>query len=128
MFFGDRKFNYYLHCIIACDCFANGTVIPPDHQPGEPLSCDSNGTCTCLPNVIGKKCDMCPPGHWNVASGKGCERCNCNSAGSLSTDCDLETGQCGCKKGVGGRTCDQCAPGHFRFSLNGCEGNVKRQC
>ena len=71
---------------------------------------------------------MSPPGYWNITSGKGSERCNCDSAGSLSTNCDQETGQCECKKGVGGRTCDKCAPGHFRFSLNGCEGNIKHQC
>lgn len=92
---------------------------------GDPISCDENGLCKCLDNVIGDKCDMCPAGHWNVKSGKGCEKCLCDKDGSLDQDCNIETGQCKCKPGVAGRTCDQCDAGHYDFSSKGCQGNVK---
>jgi len=105
----------------SCNCFANGTVVSKDHKPGDPITCDKNGKCWCRQNVIGKRCDECPPAHWNVKSGRGCESCRCDRKGSKGEDCDIQTGKCQCKDGVDGRTCNQCAAGHYSFSEKGCK-------
>ena len=36
--------------------------------------------------------------------------CDCNPAGSVSLQCDRNTGKCQCKQGMIGDKCDQCAP------------------
>ena len=43
----------------------------------------SLGQCRCLPNVVGRQCDRCASNHWKIASGKGCERCDCDPMGSV---------------------------------------------
>ena len=106
--------------LLACDCFSQGTVVPPGHNPADPLPCDDEGKCTCLRNVIGDKCDSCRDTYWNVGSGFGCEECMCDPTGSLNNSCDVTTGQCPCKPGVTGRTCDQCQADHYSFSSQGC--------
>lgn len=133
-FFGDALALPKGNCS-ACKCFEAGTKKPVNHIPGEPISCDKNGKCQCLENVVGDHCDECPAGHWNVKSGNGCEKCNCDPDGSMGEDCDIETGQCKCKPGVAGRACDQCAPGHFDFTEDGCkacnchpDGSVHQNC
>ncbi len=45
--------------------------------------------------------------------------CDCNPYGSLSKECDPQTGQCTCKDKYVGRTCSQCRDGF---------GNVKAGC
>ena len=105
---------------VACDCYSQGTVVPPGHNPADPLPCDDEGKCTCLRNVIGDKCDSCRDTYWNVGSGFGCEECMCDPTGSLNNSCDVTTGQCPCKPGVTGRTCDQCQADHYSFSSQGC--------
>ncbi|EDO36523.1 predicted protein, partial [Nematostella vectensis] len=104
----------------ACECYVQGTVSPPGHDPTLPFPCDDKGRCTCLPNVSGDKCDTCRPEYWNVASGKGCEPCNCDTTGSWNNTCSVTTGQCHCKPGVTGRRCDQCSIDHYAFSELGC--------
>lgn len=72
----------------------------------------------------GKHCDICVEGYWNLASGEGCESCNCDPTGSLDHTCNIATGQCKCRPGVFGLKCDQCQPYHYGFSLEGCKGRV----
>lgn len=119
----------------ACNCYTNGTFLPPNHKAGDLLPCDVNGKCKCRKNVIGDQCNSCPPGFWNVASGNGCEPCSCDPLGSHGTECNVDSGQCLCKAGVGGRRCDRCAAGHYRFSKSGCkacscnpDGSVDQNC
>lgn len=82
--------------------------------------CDSyTGTCQCLPNVIGEKCEGCQVEHYGFMSREGCVPCECQLA-SESTQCDDATGQCRCKHGVTGRTCDRCAPGFWDYGPDGC--------
>merc|ERR1712045_872570 len=102
-----------------CDAIGtNGTFLVED-----PLfECDRiTGECPCLPNVEGDDCSRCIANHWKIASGKGCEHCECDPVGSTSEQCnvfdgqcDCETGKCICREGIGGEKCDQCARGHVQ--------------
>ncbi|KAI5734580.1 hypothetical protein M8J77_008341 [Diaphorina citri] len=87
------------------ECTCN--ILGIDHSKGP---CDrTTGQCPCLPNVIGVSCDRCLKNHWKIASGTGCEPCDCDPIGSVDvTECNEYTGQCQCKSGFGGRQCDQC--------------------
>ncbi|XP_060515754.1 laminin subunit beta-1 isoform X2 [Cylas formicarius] len=68
----------------------------------------SSGQCHCFPNVSGLKCDECILNHWKIASGQGCEFCDCDPFGSLNAKCNEFDGQCQCKPGFGGRQCNEC--------------------
>ncbi|KAG8239509.1 hypothetical protein J437_LFUL019146, partial [Ladona fulva] len=46
------------------------------------------GQCPCLPNVVGLSCDQCKDNHWKIASGAGCESCDCDPIGSNSEQCN----------------------------------------
>ncbi|XP_020796887.2 laminin subunit gamma-1 [Boleophthalmus pectinirostris] len=112
-----------------CACFPLGTV---DQQ----TSCSQvTGQCQCLPNVAGRDCSACEPGFYNLHSGEGCERCNCNPIGSTNGQCDVVSGQCECQPGVTGLQCQQCEVNFFGFSSSGCkpcdcdpEGSLSGQC
>lgn len=66
--------------LLACQCNQHGSVDG---------NCDPvTGQCTCRSNVIGKACDQCVKGFWNITSGNGCQACGCCSNYSLQTDCD----------------------------------------
>lgn len=53
----------------------------------------------------------------------GCKKCECDPDGSISSNCEKESGRCYCKDGVGGDRCDDCLQGYYGFSTNGCKGN-----
>uniref|UniRef100_A0A8C4E0V6 Laminin subunit gamma-1 n=1 Tax=Dicentrarchus labrax TaxID=13489 RepID=A0A8C4E0V6_DICLA len=112
-----------------CSCSPSGTV---DRQTG----CSQvTGQCQCLPNVAERDCSACQPGFFNLQSGNGCERCNCNPIGSTNGQCDITTGQCECQPGVTGLHCERCEVNFFGFSSSGCkpcdcdpEGSQSGQC
>lgn len=116
-----------------CDCYPPGSV--NDH-PGEVVRCDVlTGQCLCHHNVDGRMCDRCYEGYWNIDSGNGCERCQCDYTGSYNQTCDMRSGQCPCRPGITGRNCDACLPYHYGFSQDGCpacdcsaEGSLYLQC
>lgn len=88
--------------------------------------------------MSGLECDRCTAGFYNLASGEGCEKCNCDKDGSLEGSCNqviyikkqlLQSdslfsihhvlfffflllfqldGQCRCRVGFGGRDCSEC--------------------
>ncbi|KAL3091629.1 hypothetical protein niasHT_024211 [Heterodera trifolii] len=118
-FWGDALSEVKGDCR-SCNCYPQGTLRPG--QDFEALECrQTDGQCSCQPNVIGLRCDQCAPGFFNISSGNGCHQCGCDPLGSLDGGvCDLITGQCQCKKGVTGRRCDQCATRHFGFGPEGC--------
>uniref|UniRef100_A0A8D0HW36 Laminin subunit beta 1 n=1 Tax=Sphenodon punctatus TaxID=8508 RepID=A0A8D0HW36_SPHPU len=91
-----------------CVCNYLGTV--REHcNSSEECQCEKTmGQCQCLPNVIGQNCDHCAPNTWRLASGTGCELCDCDVARSFGSSCNEFTGQCQCMPGFGGRTCSEC--------------------
>ncbi|XP_054255304.1 laminin subunit beta-4 [Indicator indicator] len=104
-------------------CMCNLAGVHPAMCSGGEAAClcdPATGTCPCLPNVVGMTCDQCASGYWNLASGKGCQSCDCDEKNSLSNQCNQLTGQCPCKLGYSGRCCDECEENYF--------GNPRTQC
>ncbi|XP_030077188.1 laminin subunit beta-3 [Microcaecilia unicolor] len=96
-----------------CDCNPLGSR---SDQP-----CDGDtGQCFCLPTVTGPKCDQCISNHWNLASGRGCQKCQCDPRYSYSSPCNQVTGQCVCKEGFGGLLCTECADRSYGNTQTGC--------
>lgn len=91
-------------------------------EDGKELAlCDSrSGHCECKNYVMGRKCDQCIQGYWDISGENGCQSCGCNMFGSHNLTCDQFTGKCYCRPGVIGTKCDQCAPYHYGFSEKGC--------
>ncbi|XP_074489366.1 laminin subunit beta-1a isoform X2 [Sebastes fasciatus] len=91
-------------------CICNQLGSDPSSCPSSgDCHCDlSSGQCSCLPNVIGQHCDRCEPDTWNLASGRGCQTCDCDSKHSYGTSCNKVSGQCSCQPGFGGGTCGEC--------------------
>lgn len=78
----NYKFNYNQVNIYNTECVC-------DFLGSKSTVCNhTTGQCPCLPNVIGLSCDECKPNHWKIASGNGCEPCNCDPVGSLSEQCN----------------------------------------
>lgn len=117
------RLNYFLiikFFIKACNCNKNGT----DNN------CQSNcdlvtGNCKCLPNVIGRKCDQCLPGYWNIDSAQGCLiPCECDPTGTVEKSvCDQYIGKCHCLSNRSGRKCDECPDGMYGNPESGCLSN-----
>ncbi|EDW03702.1 laminin subunit beta-1 [Drosophila grimshawi] len=83
--------------------------------------CDRHtGQCPCLPNVEGLLCNQCALNHWKIATGEGCEPCNCDAIGAMQEQCHTFTGQCECRQGFGGRACNQCQAHYW--------GNPNEKC
>uniref|UniRef100_A0A672NPD1 Laminin subunit gamma-1 n=1 Tax=Sinocyclocheilus grahami TaxID=75366 RepID=A0A672NPD1_SINGR len=128
-FYGDARAANVADKCKPCSCSQYGTV---DRK----TTCSQvTGQCQCLPHVINRDCSACEPGFYNLQSGKGCERCNCNSIGSTNGQCDIGSGQCECQPGVTGQHCERCEVNFFGFSLSGCkpcdcdpEGSESAQC
>ncbi|KAJ8274539.1 hypothetical protein COCON_G00091640 [Conger conger] len=137
-FFCDRcKEGFYGNALAAnvsdkckpCSCSPFGTV-------NRQTSClQVTGQCQCLPHVTNRDCSACLPGFYNLQSGRGCERCNCNAIGSANGQCDIRSGQCECQPGVTGQHCERCEVNFFGFGSSGCkpcdcdpEGSQTAQC
>uniref|UniRef100_A0A673HN73 Laminin subunit beta-1 n=1 Tax=Sinocyclocheilus rhinocerous TaxID=307959 RepID=A0A673HN73_9TELE len=118
-----------------CVCNHMGSVEETCPSPGN-CNCDLNsGQCQCLPNVVGQNCDQCAPDTWNMASGRGCEACDCDLNHSFSSSCNEIMGQCSCKPGFGGRTCRECRElfwGNPEVKCHACDcdprGIAEQQC
>nr|XP_021156316.1 laminin subunit beta-4 [Columba livia]XP_021156365.1 laminin subunit beta-4 [Columba livia]XP_021156412.1 laminin subunit beta-4 [Columba livia]XP_021156468.1 laminin subunit beta-4 [Columba livia]XP_021156515.1 laminin subunit beta-4 [Columba livia]XP_021156557.1 laminin subunit beta-4 [Columba livia] len=104
-------------------CTCNVAGVHPAMCPGGDAAClcdPVSGACPCLPNVVGATCDQCAPGYWDLASGKGCQICDCDPKNSQSNQCNQFTGQCPCKPGYSGRCCDECEENYFGNSQTHC--------
>ncbi|KAM6437491.1 laminin subunit beta-4 [Liasis olivaceus] len=109
-----RKCNCNLLGVNPAKCLSGNDFCPCDQTTGK---------CPCSPNVIGKKCDRCAPGYWNMVQGIGCLSCNCNPKHSPNNICDQLTGQCPCKLGYTGRHCDICAENYYGIHCIECKCN-----
>ncbi|NXD94209.1 LAMB4 protein, partial [Chaetorhynchus papuensis] len=115
-------------------CMCNLAGVHPAMCPGGDAAClcdPATGACPCLPNVLGATCDQCASGYWDLASGKGCQTCDCDPKNSQSNQCNQArklfcfpgtrvTGQCSCKPGYSGRCCNECEENYF--------GNPQMHC
>lgn len=91
------------------DCQCN--VLGTDRTVG---TCDHRtGQCPCLPHVVGQLCDSCEENHWRIASGQGCDPCECDVVGSVSDKCNPYDGTCECRHGFGGRRCNECQTNYW---------------
>lgn len=73
-----ERFTFFLVC--DCDVLGtNGTIKHCNRYTGQ---------CPCLPNVAGVRCDECAKNHWKIASGEGCDACNCDPIGARSEQCN----------------------------------------
>ncbi|KAA0719380.1 Laminin subunit gamma-1 [Triplophysa tibetana] len=128
-FYGDARAADVADKCKPCSCSPDGTV-------NRQTTCfQSTGQCQCLPHVTNRDCSACEPGFYNIQSGEGCERCNCDSIGSTNGQCDITSGQCECQPGVTGQRCERCEVNFFGFSSSGCkpcdcdpEGSQSAQC
>uniref|UniRef100_A0A0K2SX80 Laminin subunit gamma-1 n=1 Tax=Lepeophtheirus salmonis TaxID=72036 RepID=A0A0K2SX80_LEPSM len=116
-----------------CQCYPVGTNL--DTETFLPICNGFTGDCSCKPHVVGRDCEKCANGYFNIDSGEGCEPCNCDSTGSKNESCHVETGQCNCNEGVTGQRCDTCMAFHYGFSQDGCKpcdcdpsGSTDLQC
>lgn len=72
-------------------CTCNLAGVHPAMCPGGDAAClcdPATGACPCLPNVLGATCDHCASGYWDLASGKGCQTCDCDPKNSQSNQCN----------------------------------------
>ncbi|KAL0851757.1 hypothetical protein ABMA28_000069 [Loxostege sticticalis] len=116
-FFGDALDQKKKGDCKPCECHEAGTLESPE---GPPLCDGLTGFCSCRPHVIGRNCDKCEDGYYNIDSGEGCKPCDCNLEGSFNSTCNPYTGQCYCKPGIDGKHCDHCRAYHYGFSGTGC--------
>lgn len=84
------RLTWRCHALSLTECVCNylGTV-REDCEGSESCRCEAaTGQCRCLPNVVGLTCDRCAPHTWRLASGTGCEQCDCDPARSLGPACN----------------------------------------
>ena len=91
----------------------------------------ADGLCNCKNNVLGKTCNNCQKGFWNLTQDNddGCQQCTCNVNGSVNDDicAHRPDGDCECKIAVTGEKCEYCKPGYWGFGedlLSGCKSCI----
>ncbi|XP_054012773.1 laminin subunit alpha [Hylaeus anthracinus] len=97
-----------------CHCNIPGVI-------GNIGECDTkNGQCICKPGVMGRSCDQCVDGTYNLQESNffGCTDCACDIGGSVSSICDKQTGQCQCQPRVTGLTCREPLKAHYFPTLH----------
>lgn len=98
------------------ECVCNQLGTDPNGGPCHHLT----GQCSCFAHVEGIDCGKCKQGYYNFSSGHGCQACNCDSQGSVSSACNEFDGKCECQPGFGGNKCNECPLGQY--------GNPKSRC
>ncbi|KHJ44980.1 laminin EGF-like protein [Trichuris suis] len=120
-----------MKCEQCADGYFGNPMIPGNYC--QPCQCNGNidtaavGNChhtsgeclKCVGNTEGWSCEKCKAGHYGSALANDCRYCDCNLHGSLSANCDMQTGQCTCKEHYTGLQCDRCKDGHGDIE-NGC--------
>ncbi|XP_048586843.1 laminin subunit beta-2 isoform X1 [Nematostella vectensis] len=126
----SKPINHVNACL-ACDCFPQG-ITNNGSCLTQATDTEQIGQCSCKPNVYGRRCDQCIPGHWGFTlppQGE-CKACNCNISGTRNAtiNCDQLTGQCFCKPSIQGVYCDGCRDGFHTFPTQGDGGCAPCQC
>nr|XP_031828013.1 laminin subunit alpha isoform X2 [Nomia melanderi] len=98
--------NYNNHALL-CNCDINGATS---------FECEKfGGQCSCRPNIIGRRCEICKTGFYGFPN---CRPCNC----PITALCEPKTGACICPERVTGERCDQCEVGTYGYHpIIGCE-------
>lgn len=100
-----------------CNCNPEGITNNGDCRRADNMDGTDSGQCGCKPLTIGRRCDQCLSGFYNISRDNldGCDPCLCETRGTVggSGSCDLQTGQCECKSNVVGLHCSSCAENHF---------------
>lgn len=111
-------FDQFFGCEL-CECSPLGV-----HNNN--LQCDlENGTCSCLPNIEGRRCDRCHNGFYSFPY---CQQCRCSIEGTTYEVCDQTDETCLCKKNVQGPQCDTCVDGYYNLQASNPEGCTKCFC
>lgn len=114
---GTCPLNYY-NCekTGCCNCPCISAKAPCD-----PITAE----CTCNEGVVGKFCDQCDVGFFNLKKDSGCTKCPCDS---YRNDCDPITGECLCPPNTIGEKCELCIKGSFNHTVGlgcqNCECNI----
>ncbi|RWS09264.1 Laminin subunit alpha-2-like protein, partial [Dinothrombium tinctorium] len=78
---------------------------------------NAKGECVCKNNAYGRNCDKCLENHWGNPIENGCKFCHCDSKGSKTQQCDMQTGICICNANFTGKYCANfngtCTDGYY---------------
>uniref|UniRef100_A0A8C3D1F8 Laminin subunit alpha 3 n=1 Tax=Cairina moschata TaxID=8855 RepID=A0A8C3D1F8_CAIMO len=93
----------------ACHCDVSGTL------SGIGECQQDNGHCYCKSNVCGDFCDTCEAGYYALENDNyfGCQGCQCDVGGSISSACAEPSGACQCREHVVGMTCQEPEQNYF---------------
>ncbi|XP_055884413.1 laminin subunit alpha-like isoform X2 [Biomphalaria glabrata] len=127
---GENFYNYP-NCEV-CNCNPDGAKEILGFPLGGCGIRTSGLLCECKDKVMGRICDKCKPGYWNLnrKNPEGCETCSCHEPGTLAgvNKCDMKTGQCECKPRVTGRDCNTCLDGFYNLQERNPFGCVDCEC
>ncbi|XP_036060854.1 LOW QUALITY PROTEIN: laminin subunit alpha-3 [Onychomys torridus] len=86
-----------------CQCHEAGTV------SGIGECGQGDGVCSCKAHVTGDACDACEDGYFALEKSNyfGCQGCQCDIGGSLTTMCSGPSGKCQCREHVVGKECQR---------------------
>ncbi|XP_054528112.2 laminin subunit alpha-3 isoform X4 [Pan troglodytes] len=86
-----------------CKCHKAGTV------SGTGECRQGDGDCHCKSHVGGDSCDTCEDGYFALEKSNyfGCQGCQCDIGGALSSMCSGPSGVCQCREHVVGKVCQR---------------------
>ncbi|XP_017739471.1 PREDICTED: laminin subunit alpha-3 [Rhinopithecus bieti] len=86
-----------------CQCHKAGTV------SGTGECRQGDGDCHCKSHVGGDSCDTCEDGYFALEKSNyfGCQGCQCDIGGALSSVCSGRSGVCQCREHVMGKACQR---------------------
>nr|XP_021501092.1 laminin subunit alpha-3 isoform X2 [Meriones unguiculatus] len=86
-----------------CQCHEAGTV------SGIGECGQEDGDCSCKAHVTGDACDTCQDGYFSLEKSSyfGCQGCQCDIGGALTTMCSGPSGVCQCREHVVGKECQR---------------------
>ncbi|XP_014977169.3 laminin subunit alpha-3 [Macaca mulatta] len=86
-----------------CQCHKAGTV------SGTGECRQGDGDCHCKSHVGGDSCDTCEDGYFALEKSNyfGCQGCQCDIGGALSSVCSGPSGVCQCREHVVGKACQR---------------------